>query len=316
LPPPAALLHFLPNSDIDTPQGSSFLDSPRSELAAFHIKSSSISFFPAFPPSFLSTKPFFSFHFPSSSNLSFFVSRTASLFEAGPSFLRPFTSLFPDTVCQEPVISLSHPKEKKDTTENQNATYRLQVKPSKMAQQMAQSRENAFNPQSPHSSPGGDDSYNNESTPDTRLTTFSPDENSARSAKFSKPLGQYATEPLPVRFPAAYGNGYNQGSVLADKDPFTSTSAPGKPGQKLSATASAFHPFPSPLIARGSATIIPISNALSPPGANQNFQSAIKRLSADIGLSRYLVITSTIQSIFPADVEVFLIVCLPQLPIV
>lgn len=185
-----------------------------------------------------------------------------------------------------------------------------------MAQQVTQPRENAFNPQSPHSSPGGDDSYNHEGTPDTRLTAFSPDENSARSTKFSKPLGRYTSEPQPVRFSAAYGNGYNQGSVLADKDPFTSTSAPGKPEQKLSATASAFHPFPSPLIARGSAAIVPISNALSPPGANQNVQSAIKRLSADIGLSRYLVITSTIQSIFPADVEVFLMVYFPQLPIV
>lgn len=185
---------------------------------------------------------------------------------------------------------------------------------------MAQAGENAFIPQSPHSSPGGADSYRYEGTPDTRLTAFSPDENSARSTKFPKPLGVRGSEPQPYPVSATYTNDYSH-TTQAEKDPFTSITTPGAHEQKLSATASAFQPFSVPLVVRGSSGTIPplngpsssngpsFSNGPSSSDGLRNLQSTIKRFSADLGLSRYLIITSTIQPISPADVEMFLMVC-------
>lgn len=175
---------------------------------------------------------------------------------------------------------------------------------------MAQARGDAFNPQSPRSSPGGADSYKHEGTPDTRLTAFSPDENVARSTKFARPLGA-GKGPLAYQIPATLANGYSHiATTLADKDPFTSSTTPGTQEQKLSATASTFHPFSVPLVvSSSSATTLP-SIETGPTNKPQNLQSTIKSFSKDLGLSRYLAITSSIRTIYPADFEVFLMVCL------
>ncbi|KAK1768636.1 RNA recognition motif 2-domain-containing protein [Phialemonium atrogriseum] len=175
---------------------------------------------------------------------------------------------------------------------------------------MAQAREKAFNPPSPHSSPGGADSYKHEGTPDTRLTAFSPDENSVRSTRFLKPLVLGATEPLPLQFTARQPHqtqGYNTSSILVGKDPFVSSNTPGKPDhQKLSPTASAFQPFSAPLVARGSAATIPPLSVSSTSGAHHGPQLGIASLSADQGLSRYLLVTSNIRNVYPDDVDTFL----------
>jgi hypothetical protein len=82
----------------------------------------------------------------------------------------------------------------------------------------------SFNPrysQSPHSSSGAADS--GEGTPDTRLTSFSPED-----ARLVKPSNTKSTgTPLKA----------------SQQDPFVTTSSKPKGEQKLSATASAFQPF-------------------------------------------------------------------------
>ncbi len=62
---------------------------------------------------------------------------------------------------------------------------------------MAQPREPAFQHSSPDSSKGGADSYNNEGTPDTRLTAFSPQESSAKSSKLAKAAGGEDVPSVP-----------------------------------------------------------------------------------------------------------------------
>lgn len=171
---------------------------------------------------------------------------------------------------------------------------------------MAQAREKAFNPPSPHSSTGGADSYKQEGTPDTRLTAFSPDESSVRSARLIKPVGLGAPEPVSLQFPAGYNHGYDSTSVMIENDPFVSSTPSGKPDQKLSATASTFHPFSTSLIARGS-NVPPLSVPAN-LGAHRVVHQRIGNLSADLGISRYLVVTSTIRNFFLPDVEMFLAV--------
>ncbi|RCI10754.1 hypothetical protein L249_5365 [Ophiocordyceps polyrhachis-furcata BCC 54312] len=115
---------------------------------------------------------------------------------------------------------------------------------------MAQNRD-MENPSSPRSSSGGADSL--KGTPDTRLTTFSPDNGSSKH-----PQG------LPRSFPA----------TSLDKDPFVTPSH--RLGTRLSPTALAFSPFPAvkqlPFMGEGG----PIAVALSD----------------DLGLSRNVKVSS------------------------
>ncbi|OHF00555.1 RNA recognition domain-containing protein 2 [Colletotrichum orchidophilum] len=106
---------------------------------------------------------------------------------------------------------------------------------------MAHSQDNAMFPSSPHSSVAGADSF--KGTPDTRLTAFSPEENSTRSSRLLKSLVQASPEITPSRFPSnAFGNIMSS----ADKDPFITANS-STSHQKLSPTASTFQPFSSPL---------------------------------------------------------------------
>ncbi|KAI1094580.1 RNA recognition motif 2-domain-containing protein [Rostrohypoxylon terebratum] len=118
-----------------------------------------------------------------------------------------------------------------------------------------QTREGHFNPASPRSSSGAADSF--KGTPDTRLTTFSPQDSSARSTRvigtlnrdIAPPAMQYGMNTLQ-----SFGQSsmFNLGNSHTDKDPFVSSAESSfKGSQKLSPTASVFSPLPSALVPRG-----------------------------------------------------------------
>lgn len=114
---------------------------------------------------------------------------------------------------------------------------------------MDQSHNMSFHPSSPPSE-GGADSYKYEDTPDTRLTVFSPQEDSVKSSRLLNALtlstgkndrsGKYGVGDSPIHRTASMDS---IASVIHDKDPFISTT-PEKTqtATKLSATASAFEP--------------------------------------------------------------------------
>lgn len=125
----------------------------------------------------------------------------------------------------------------------------------------------AFHPSSPPSE-GGADSYNHEGTPDTRLTAFSPLEESAKSSRLFSALSlsdgndrgqsidfQSPADTHHITSPTSFGPG------AKDKDPFVS-SPPEKRQTKLSATASTFKPLSTPVVstpvvAYGSTSVTP-----------------------------------------------------------
>lgn len=121
---------------------------------------------------------------------------------------------------------------------------------------MAESRDMAFHPSSPPSE-GGADSFRYEDTPDTRLSAFSPpDDSAAKSSRHQNALtlstGTSYAQPVKFEVPIPNNNFalHRMGSidsitsVIHDKDPFiTSTPEKDQPQTKLSATASAFRPL-------------------------------------------------------------------------
>ncbi|KAK4238586.1 meiosis protein mei2 [Achaetomium macrosporum] len=170
---------------------------------------------------------------------------------------------------------------------------------------MAQVRDPAFNPSSPHSSSAGGDSYKHEGTPETRLTVFSPDDNSARSNKLLNTLSLSAHSDHAVRFnvkPEAFGDA----GVTSEKDPFISSTTALKGEQKLSPTASAFRPVSVPIVARGSLSGPPGPNV----GLNANRQlfapQSTAKFSHQLGISRCLVIYSRSGQLTVADIEGYL----------
>jgi hypothetical protein len=170
---------------------------------------------------------------------------------------------------------------------------------------MAQARDTQFNPSSPHSSTGGADSYKHDGTPDTRLTAFSPDENSVRSNKHLKPTNlDLSSDSNNVHFhvkPEVYGAA--PGS--AEKDPFISTVSRSKAEQKLSPTASTFRPVTLPLVANGSGSLVGQSDfgaSYSPTFSGMTTGSG-NRFSTELGISRYIIISCPGQSITSSNVE-------------
>ncbi|KAL7940903.1 RNA recognition motif 2 domain-containing protein [Trichoderma barbatum] len=130
----------------------------------------------------------------------------------------------------------------------------------------------ADNPSSPRSSSGGADSF--KGTPDTRLTSLTPDEGS----KSSSLLKSFARSAAAATSPARLATSSFRNAVShLDKDPFIS-SIQGV-GTRLSPTASAFSPFVGNTYVRLPHGDGPISAALS----------------TDMGLSRILVISSPAQ---------------------
>ncbi|KAF7561896.1 hypothetical protein G7046_g2245 [Stylonectria norvegica] len=133
---------------------------------------------------------------------------------------------------------------------------------------MAQSRDNPFNPSSPHSSSGGADSF--KGTPDTRLTAFSPDESSAKSSKLLKNYTRSSSATPPVRLPV---NSYRGTVSHLDRDPFVSPVH----DTRLSPTASAFRPV-----------VNAVDFSLPPDG-----RPIANTLSTDLGLSHHLDVSSS-----------------------
>ena len=186
---------------------------------------------------------------------------------------------------------------------------------------MAQARDTGFNPSSPHSSSGAADSYKHEGTPDTRLTAFSPDDNSARSNRLlNRTLAVGTATSQDAHSHHFHSHNSSDGYSVApasgsDKDPFVSTSSITKPDQKLSPTASSFLPVsvPGPLVAHGSANgpkngMQSLLNAVQPSYAQLDSPKAADKLSTDLSLSRYLVFYSS-QPITVVGVEEYLRVC-------
>lgn len=166
---------------------------------------------------------------------------------------------------------------------------------------MAQPRE-MFHPSSPPSE-GGADSYNHEGTPDTRLTAFSPLEDSSKSSRLLSTVnlsGSKANaEPIKFQVPTGFHqitspNSYSPDSQ-EDKDPFIS-STHSKPQTKLSATASAFRPLAAsasstPVVAHGSTSATPKPPARSSADAKCT-KSGLKLAS---GLSHNLHLTHSLR---------------------
>lgn len=145
----------------------------------------------------------------------------------------------------------------------------------------------ADNPSSPRSSSGGADSF--KGTPDTRLTSLTPDEGSQSSL-----LKSFARSAAATTSPGRLSAGSFRNAVShLDKDPFI-TSIQGV-GTRLSPTASAFSPFVGNTYVRLPAGDGPISAALS----------------TDMGLSRILFISSPAQ-VSAREVEALLTVRTPR----
>ncbi|EAA28006.3 hypothetical protein GE21DRAFT_4404 [Neurospora crassa] len=183
---------------------------------------------------------------------------------------------------------------------------------------MAQARDLGFNPSSPHSSSGCADSYKHEGTPDTRLTAFSPDDNSAGSNKLlNRTLALSTASSQDAHSHRFHSHTSSDGYSVApasgsDKDPFVSTSSISKQDQKLSPTASSFLPVSvsGPLVAHGSVNgpqngMQGLLNTVQPSYAQQDSPKAADKLSTDLNISRYLVFYSS-QPIRIAGVEEYL----------
>ncbi|KXX78660.1 Meiosis protein mei2 [Madurella mycetomatis] len=171
---------------------------------------------------------------------------------------------------------------------------------------MAQAREATFSPSSPRSSSGGADSCKHEGTPDTRLTAFSPDGNSARPNKLLTTLSLGGPVDHSVRFHVTPVDGFGISSAIAEKDPFISDTAIPKPERKLSPTASSFRPISVPLVAEG--PLGSPSGLNLGPAASQQFFSryTAAQFSAELPISRHLVVYASACPIQFADIEEYL----------
>ena len=131
---------------------------------------------------------------------------------------------------------------------------------------MAQTRELSFHPTSPRSSSGGAESF--DGTPETRLSTFSPDDTSVKSIRVPRDVSRSASA-TPVKFLLGSFN-TNISSLDMERDPFTTPCR----RKGLSPTASTFQPFnPADQIA---------------PRAEAEIDSVAAALSTELGLSRLL----------------------------
>lgn len=171
---------------------------------------------------------------------------------------------------------------------------------------MAQVRDATFHPSSPHSSSAGADSYNHEGTPDTRLTAFSPDDNSARSNKLLTALSLNASSDRPVHFKVEPAEGFGGGPVAAEKDPFFSGTTAPKAEQKLSPTASSFRPVSVPLVAHGSLNGLPGLNVGLGVDRQLFAPSVTGKFSSELGVSRYLVLYAPSHAVTLSDAEGYL----------
>lgn len=182
-----------------------------------------------------------------------------------------------------------------------------------MAQSQARDGAGVFNPPSPHSSNGAAESCKHDGTPDTRLTAFSPEESSTRSAKLMATIASGSSDGGSTNYSTNQAVPYRTDQSPVERDPFVSTDTPArKQEQKLSATASAFRPYGSPLIAQGSGDA---ASEFSPGKASsiqQTIPSIPTTLSTEGLLSRCIVVSSSSQLVGQNDLELLLSVCLSR----
>lgn len=199
---------------------------------------------------------------------------------------------------------------------------------------LSQSREGNFNPASPHSSSGIADSF--KGTPDTRLTAFSPEDGSARSAKVPGSLNLISREAVQAKYPVSSPSSldlskkFYQSDLQLERDPFITTSGPAeKTVQKLSPTASTFFPLQTQLAPR-----LPISTSepdnltkeklrevnygyhhaphYGQAAEEQDLGYVHSLLSTDTGLSRCLVISRPGGGLRECDIERYITVNTPN----
>ena len=211
---------------------------------------------------------------------------------------------------------------------------RLSIIRSGMSNTMAlpQSREGNFNPTSPHSSSGAADSF--KGTPDTRLTAFSPEDGSVRSAKVTGSLGLITREALQTKYPVSSPSSldlskkFYRSDLQLERDPFiTVTGSSEKANQKLSPTASSFFPLQSQLLPRVSVSeldlskektrepnyMYPLASSRSLPTEDQDLCYVHPHLSTDSGLSRCLVISRIGGGrLGEVDIEKYISVIIPN----
>lgn len=197
---------------------------------------------------------------------------------------------------------------------------------------LPQSREGNFNPTSPHSSSGAADSF--KGTPDTRLTAFSPEDGSVRSAKVTGSLGLITREALQTKYPVSSPSSldlskkFYRSDLQLERDPFiTVTGSSEKANQKLSPTASSFFPLQSQLLPRVSVSeldlskektrepnyMYPLASSRSLPTEDQDLCYVHPHLSTDSGLSRCLVISRIGGGrLGEVDIEKYISVIIPN----
>ncbi|RYP47337.1 hypothetical protein DL768_006588 [Monosporascus sp. mg162] len=148
---------------------------------------------------------------------------------------------------------------------------------------LPQNREGNFNPTSPHSSSGVADSF--KGTPDTRLTAFSPEDGSTRSAKAPGPLNLIGREITQARYPVSSPSSFDHSKKFChtdlhlERDPFMTSSGPAvKPTPKLSPTATSFFPLKAQLGFHASASELDYSNREATREPNHIYEPTITRL--------------------------------------
>jgi hypothetical protein len=162
---------------------------------------------------------------------------------------------------------------------------------------MPQARDGTYHPASPHSSSGAAESF--KGTPDTRITAFSPEDGSTKSARIPRSVGFGSRDSGPIKFPMTSpaslditkSKSFYRGGFHADRDPFVNPSVPvGRPMPGLSPTATCFSPSvdsrPDEAASQPSAPVKPEEEAMFVHSS----------LSTDLGLSRCLVVTTSAPS--------------------
>jgi len=160
---------------------------------------------------------------------------------------------------------------------------------------MAQAQETSkFDPSSPHSTSEIPDSF--KGTPDTRLTTFSPENGETKADNGVRNLAPGAPITASVTGPPVSKDLGND-----NKDPFVADHSDMRASQKLSPMASSFQPFPFQM--QTNVSLVEHGSV----GQNKNEKSLSAALSKDLGLSRYLAATAT-NKISITDIETSLAV--------
>ncbi|KAI0127893.1 RNA recognition motif 2-domain-containing protein [Xylariales sp. AK1849] len=183
----------------------------------------------------------------------------------------------------------------------------------------------SFNPTSPHSSSGVADSF--KGTPDTRLTAFSPEDGSTKSARAPLSMSVGRRESGPVKFNVASPASLNiptrssffRGSHNADRDPFVSSSNTRfqgtRLGQGLSPTASCFSPLSGATDTRAVEPTFTYQGVGSNSKAEEDTSQVIVRasstfvhstLSTDLGISRCVVVAAGSGRVQIIDTEQYI----------